>query len=58
MSMFLLNRVCDLMKKGVRVDLGFKVKYLKDVAESILRYCSCVVAPEKDNRMHTKHKGS
>jgi hypothetical protein len=27
--------VCYLIKKGVRVDLGFRVKYPKDVAESV-----------------------
>ncbi|KAK1666403.1 hypothetical protein QYE76_054562 [Lolium multiflorum] len=53
--------VCDLIKKGVRVDLGFKTKYLKDVAESVLTYCGRVVAPEqiynhlRDCRAHWVH---
>jgi hypothetical protein len=37
LSMFILNWVCDLIKKGVRVDLEFRVKYLKDVADSVLK---------------------
>jgi hypothetical protein len=32
LSTFVLNMVCYLIKKGVRVDLGFRVKYPKDVA--------------------------
>jgi hypothetical protein len=39
MYKFVLNKVCDLIKKEVRVDLGFRVKYFKDVAESVLKYC-------------------
>jgi hypothetical protein len=45
-SNFIRNRVCDLINKRVRVDLGLR-KYLKDVAKSILKYCGCVVAPEE-----------
>ncbi|KAK1601853.1 hypothetical protein QYE76_017905 [Lolium multiflorum] len=45
-SRFILNRVCDLINKRVRVDLGFR-KYLKDVAESVLMYCGFVVAQEE-----------
>jgi hypothetical protein len=44
---FLPNMVCYLIKKGVRVDLGFKVKYVKDVEESVPNYCSHVVALEQ-----------
>jgi hypothetical protein len=29
------------------VDLGFKAKYLKDVAETVLTYCHHAVAPDK-----------
>jgi hypothetical protein len=36
--------VCDLIKKGVRVDLEFRMKYPKDVAESVLKYCGRVVS--------------
>jgi hypothetical protein len=39
--------VCDIIKKGVKVDPGFKAKYLKDVAESVLTCCGRVVAPKK-----------
>jgi hypothetical protein len=45
-SKFIRNRVCDLINKRVRVDLGLR-KYLNDVAESILKYCGRVVAPEQ-----------
>jgi hypothetical protein len=47
LSTFILNRVCDLVKKGGRVDLGFRLKYLKDVVEYVLKYCGRVVAPEQ-----------
>jgi hypothetical protein len=38
--------VCDLIKRGVRMDSGFKEAYLKDGAESVINYYGCVVAPE------------
>jgi hypothetical protein len=47
LSTFVLNGVCDLIKRGVRMDCGFKEAYLKDVAESILNYYGRVVALEQ-----------
>jgi hypothetical protein len=46
LSTFILNRVCDLIKKEVRVDLGFMVKYIKGVADSVLKYCDRVISLE------------
>jgi hypothetical protein len=39
--------MCDLIKKGVRVDLRFRVKYLKDVVEYVIKYRGRVVAQSK-----------
>jgi hypothetical protein len=38
LSTFVLNKVCDLIKKGV---------YMKDVEESVFNHCGHVVASEK-----------
>ena len=42
LSTFVLNGVCDFIKKEIRVDLGFSVKYLKNV---VLKYCGRLVSP-------------
>ena len=38
LSTFVLNRVCQSIKKGILMDRGFKVKDLEAIGEDVFRF--------------------
>ena len=39
MSMFVLNKMCELISSGVRTDKGFKEVHLNTVAKQVFEFC-------------------
>ena len=39
MSMFVLNKMCELISSGVRIDKGFKEVHLNTAAKQAFEFC-------------------
>ena len=44
MSLFVLNRVCELVEKGIRFDKGFKEHYINKVSNDVLDFTGIIVS--------------
>ena len=47
LSTFVLNRMCDIIKSGVRTEKGFKEVHLNNVAKKVFNYCQQEVSSQQ-----------